>query len=203
MDCFIRYCTILVRVPLEPYDTTITKVLFVWIRSWAVFRIRLLIPDPDPGFSWPKIGKNLHLKKIPYSFWSEIAIHLFLDLYKGRPSYRRSQEPSALKSEQSALQNIKFLNLFCFCGSILPSWIRIWIRIPNQNPHPLTWLNPDPKHWSNGGGWGVIRNQYFRIHECKDPPALSWKLVFCSSFNPLQRGQGQILSLLFWNIEEH
>ncbi len=33
---------------------------------------------------------------------------------------------------------MKFLN---FCGSFLPSWI----RIPNTDPDPLIWLNPDPK----------------------------------------------------------
>jgi|LakMenE18May11ns_1017448.scaffolds.fasta_scaffold9415385_1 hypothetical protein len=29
-----------------------------------------------------------------------------------------------------------------FCGSFLPSWIRIWI--PNPDPDPLTRLNLDP-----------------------------------------------------------
>jgi hypothetical protein len=32
--------------------------------------------------------------------------------------------------------------IFYFCGSFLPSWIRI--RIPNPDPDPLTRLNPDP-----------------------------------------------------------
>jgi hypothetical protein len=37
---------------------------------------------------------------------------------------------------------MKFHNFFYFCGSFLPSWIRN--RIPNTDPDPLTWLNPDP-----------------------------------------------------------
>jgi hypothetical protein len=36
--------------------------------------------------------------------------------------------------------NIK--NFFYFCGSLLPSWIRI--RIPNPDPDPLTRFSPDP-----------------------------------------------------------
>jgi hypothetical protein len=40
---------------------------------------------------------------------------------------------------------MKFLFSY-FCGSFLPSWIRIWIRIPNMypDPDPLSCLNPDP-----------------------------------------------------------
>jgi hypothetical protein len=66
-----------------------------------------------------------------------------------RPPQRISElpkKPSALKREHPALQNIKILIFFYFCGSILPFWIRI--RVPNPDTDPLTWLNPnpDPKH---------------------------------------------------------
>jgi hypothetical protein len=50
------------------------------------------------------------------------------------------KKPSDLKREYPTLQNMKFLNFFYFCGSFLPSWIRI--RIPN--PDSLTRLNPGP-----------------------------------------------------------
>jgi hypothetical protein len=40
----------------------------------------------------------------------------------------------------STLRKMKFLIFFYFCGSFLPSWIRIRIT----NPELLTWLNPDP-----------------------------------------------------------
>ncbi len=36
-------------------------------------------------------------------------------------------------------QNMKFLIFFYFCGSFLPSWIRM--RISHTDPDPLTWLN--------------------------------------------------------------
>jgi hypothetical protein len=41
------------------------------------------------------------------------------------------KKPSALKREHPTLQNMKFLIYFYFCGSFLPSWIRIQIRIHN------------------------------------------------------------------------
>ncbi len=70
-------------------------------------------------------------------FWSKNAIYLSLGLHKVRPSYRRS-----LQLSKEAIQHFKheLLKFFYFCGSFLPSWIRI--RIPN--PDPLTRLNPDP-----------------------------------------------------------
>jgi len=50
---------------------------------------------------------------------------------------------TALKESKENIQRFKTWNsliFFYFCGSFLPSWIRI--QIPN--PDPLTWLNPDP-----------------------------------------------------------
>ncbi len=53
------------------------------------------------------------------------------------------KKPSALKRGHSTLQNMNFNKFFFyFCGSFLPSWIRI--RIPNPDPDPQTRLNPDP-----------------------------------------------------------
>ncbi len=57
----------------------------------SIFRLNT---DPDPGFWWPKIGKKLQMKKYQIFFWSKIAIYLSLGLHKGRPSYRRSLQPS-------------------------------------------------------------------------------------------------------------
>jgi hypothetical protein len=48
-----------------------------------------------------------------------------------RPPYRPhklQEKPSALKREHPALQNMKFCTFFYFCGSFLPSWIRIQIQ---------------------------------------------------------------------------
>jgi hypothetical protein len=56
------------------------------------------IPDPDPGSGsrvwWPKIEKNYSWKKINFFFGSKTTIYLSLGLHKGRPSYRRSLQPS-------------------------------------------------------------------------------------------------------------
>ncbi len=56
-----------------------------------------------PGFWWPKIGKKFQLKLNYIFFWSKIAIYLSLGLHKGRPSYRRSLQPSKVKIEHPAL----------------------------------------------------------------------------------------------------
>jgi hypothetical protein len=61
-----------------------------------------------------KMGENLQLKnKFDISFL-KISIYLFLGLHKGRPSYR--EKPSALKMENPAIQNMKFLNFFLILG---------------------------------------------------------------------------------------
>jgi hypothetical protein len=53
------------------------------------------------------------------------------------------KKPSALKRGHPTLKNMNFYKFFFyFCGSFLPSWIRI--RIPNPDPDPLARLNTDP-----------------------------------------------------------
>jgi hypothetical protein len=108
----------------------------VWHHPFnAGFRIRIHLiriqrlrletnPDPDPiriqGF--PKIEKKLQLKK---------KLNFFFNCNLVCPSYRRS-----LQLTKEAIQHFKTWTLkkiFYFCGSFLPSWIRIhwpdWIRI--------------------------------------------------------------------------
>jgi hypothetical protein len=75
-------------------------------------------------------------------FLSKTAIYLSLGLHKVCPSYRRS-----LQFSKEAIQHPKHELLpiiVYFCGSFLPSWIRI--RIPNTDPDPdpQTQLNTDP-----------------------------------------------------------
>ncbi len=53
---------------------------------------------------------------------------------------KRESTPSALKTERTALQNIKFLNFF------LILWVIFALLDPD--PDPLSWLNLDPKHCS-------------------------------------------------------
>ncbi len=58
-----------------------------------------------------KNWKKWKLKKFFLFFWSKIAIYLSLGLYKGRPSYRRSLQPS-----KENIQQFKTWNLFTFVG---------------------------------------------------------------------------------------
>jgi hypothetical protein len=54
---------------------------------------------------------------------------------------RLQKKPAAHKRGHPTLQN---MNFFSCCGSFLPSWIRIRIRVPNTDPDPLARLNTDP-----------------------------------------------------------
>jgi hypothetical protein len=69
-------------------------------------------------------------------FGSKIAIYLTLGHHKGRPSYRRSLQPS-----KENIQHFKILSLtFFFLGSVLPSWLPFPMRIRIQR----TKINADP-----------------------------------------------------------
>jgi hypothetical protein len=70
-----------------------------------------------------------------YFLGSKTTIYLYLVSIK---DFQATEEASALKREHPAAQNMKFLNFFHFCGSFLPSWIWIRIRIPNPDTDPLT-----------------------------------------------------------------
>jgi hypothetical protein len=99
--------------------------VFIWYRSGSGSNL-------NPGVLMTKNLKNLQLTK-NYIFLSETTIYISLGLHKGQTkNYKRSL--LLLK------ENMKFLNFFYFCGSLLPSWI----RIPNADTDPLTRLNPDP-----------------------------------------------------------
>ncbi len=58
---------------------------------------------------------------------------------------RKSRDTVPLSSQKRPSNTSKYELLpifFYFCGSFLPSWIRI--RIPNTDPDPQTRLNTDP-----------------------------------------------------------
>ncbi len=100
-----------------------------------------LSPNPCPAFfSGYRSGSRLlmTLKNIFYEkndiFLFKIAIYLSLGFRKGRPSYRRSLQPS--KENIQHLKTWNFLTFSIFVGYFFP-----------PEPDPLTWLNPDPKHW--------------------------------------------------------
>ncbi len=111
-----------------------------------------LMADPDPGVWWPKIApKNVQLKKkrFPLHYFDQkFQLSYPLGLHKSIKDANKLQEkPSALKRGHPAIQNMKFLYLsFYFCGSFLPSWIRI--RISSADPDQETQINVDP--WASG-----------------------------------------------------
>ncbi len=80
----------------------------------------------NPKFWWPKFGKKFSWKQFMISFWSKTAFCLSLGLHKGRLIYRRSLQPSKEKIQHFKTWNL--LSFFYFCGSLLPSWIRIRIH---------------------------------------------------------------------------
>ncbi len=92
---------------------------------------------------------------------------------------RRITESFALQKEQviigtgcttidTSKHESSFSIIFYFCGSFLPSWI----RIRNANPDQLNWLSPDPKHCSNlmwelEGNGGIEKDL---LHHCFKVP---------------------------------
>jgi hypothetical protein len=52
------------------------------------------IPDPDPGLDDLTLKKIYSWKFNFYFLGSKIAVYLSLGRHKGRPSYRRSLQPS-------------------------------------------------------------------------------------------------------------
>jgi hypothetical protein len=63
-------------------------------------------PDPDPiriqGLDDHKLKEKIQLNFFTNLFSSKMAIYLSLGLHKGRPSYRRSPQPS-----KESIQNFK------------------------------------------------------------------------------------------------
>jgi hypothetical protein len=87
----------------EHYYCPVFRIRIHLIRIWIQhFRLNT---DPDPGFCWPKMGKNLQLKI--HFVWIKIY-----NLRIPRPPKRKSKiqkKLSALKREHPAIQNMKFL----------------------------------------------------------------------------------------------
>ncbi len=140
--------------------------VFIWygsgssILSWIPIRIQ--------GFWWPKIEKNLQLKKkfnfffcqklkkiyswkknLTFFFWAKTTIYLSLGLHKGGPRYKRILQN---------IQHFKTWNFFSSVGHLCPpgskygSGFRIririhwpdWIRIRNPGRRCSWWSRPGP-----------------------------------------------------------
>jgi hypothetical protein len=90
------------------------------LRSVADLRCLYRIPDPD--FNPSQIQKQKQKSRV------------------SDPS-RLQKKPPAHKRGHPTLQN---MNFFYFCGSFLPSWIRIRIQVRDPDPEPMVRLNTDP-----------------------------------------------------------
>jgi hypothetical protein len=71
--------------------------------------------------------------KLNFFVVEKLSIYLSLGFHEGLPSYMRSLHPSQVIREHPALQNLKFLH---YCGSFLPSWIRIRFQPTKMNVDP-------------------------------------------------------------------
>ncbi len=121
---------------------------FYWIRipdPGSGFRI----PDPNPGFDDLKLKKIYSWKFFLLFSWSKIAIYLSLGLHKGRPSYRRSLQPS--KETFQYFKKWKFCTFFYFFGVIFAL----------LDPDPATQINADP--YGSGSETLELRNHFFGL----------------------------------------
>ncbi len=76
--------------------------------------MRIRIQCHIQGFDDQKLNQKLKLDFFIVFFLSKTAIYLFRGLPKGRPSYRRTLQPS--KKSIQYFKAWKFLTFFYFCG---------------------------------------------------------------------------------------
>ncbi len=106
---------------------------YLWIRIQVPMRIQIQIQ----GFEDQTLEKIYSWNFLYTFFWSKTAIYLSLGLPKGRPSYRRSLQPSKENIQQ--FKTWKFLYFFLF----------LWVIFDPLDPDPSTQINadPDPQPW--------------------------------------------------------
>jgi hypothetical protein len=99
--------------------------------------------DPDTG-SGSRVLMTKNLKKFKAEnffiifFGSKIAIYLSLGLYKGRPSYRRSLQPSKRTSSNSKHE------------ISLPYFLWVIFALLDPDPDPATQIIADPCGFGSG-----------------------------------------------------
>ncbi len=136
--------------------------------------------DPDPAFlskSGSGYGTRIVMTKnwrkensrncFLFFFWLKIAVYLSLGLHKGRPSYRRSLQPSKENIQHCKRWNL--LTVFYFPGQFLPSWIRI--RIGNLRIADLDTVRIQGLYWIRiqSGSTTLVFTQCYRVTDPDDP----------------------------------
>jgi hypothetical protein len=106
-------------------------------------RIRIqhlrLNTDWIQGFKDKKSIKKFTAEKREFFVLSKMSTYLSLGLHKGRPSYRRSLQPSKKNIQQFKTSN--FSVFFYFGWTFLPSWI----LVRNTVVVDMKFFIPDPK----------------------------------------------------------
>ncbi len=85
--------------------------------------------------------KKFIAKKEINFFGSKTTLYLLRGLHKGRPSYRKSLQPS-----KENIQHYKTWNFIFF--------LLLYVNFALLDPDPMTWLNPDPIRIRNTVGKG-------------------------------------------------
>ncbi len=150
--------------------------VFIWYGSvlgWVAIRIQ--------GFDDQELKKIYSWKKLIFLWpkWKTTGtIYISLGSIK---CVQVTEE--ALKREHPALQNMKFLNFFYFCGSFLFSWIRIrihwpdWIRIRVGIRNTVFYICRDGPGVVFTGGAGVDGKRY---NSTKIRQLLGWSPTYDS-----------------------
>jgi hypothetical protein len=91
------------------------------------------------------------MTKIKTKFTADFLIKmkstiLILGLRKGHPSYTTE----AFSKQKNIQHSMKFINIFYFCGSFLPFWIRIQPTNINADPEPATLLTGTLNNYMKG-----------------------------------------------------
>jgi hypothetical protein len=97
--------TLQLRSLFSFYEEARIGTLVLWIKGIQM--------DTDPGFWWPKIGTIPTTGNFLYFLSKKIAIYLSPGLLK---TSKLQDNPSALRREHPALQKLKLLTFFNFCG---------------------------------------------------------------------------------------
>ncbi len=107
--------------------------------GWTPIRIRI---QSGSRALMTKNWKKITAECFFYFFYDQTAIYLSLGLHK---DVQVIEEAFSSQKRPSNTSKHELLQIFVyFCGSFLPSWIRIRIQIPNPDPDPQTRLNTDP-----------------------------------------------------------
>jgi hypothetical protein len=93
-----------------------------WIPIRIQIRIRIQIQSGSRGFDDQKLKKIYSWKKLHWSYIKNYNLPIPRP-HKGRPRYKRSLQLSKRTSSTSKHEISSIF--FYFCGSFLPSWIRI------------------------------------------------------------------------------